>query len=128
MKKVIESIGNVLVEKFYDFGNLEYDGGCVEEYNNIYEPETITISFGHSTKNHDIDCSLKMSGGKVEYFEVLVDCENCEKALEDYVRENISFEDLWREALDDMRENAMDEWQRNGFSDAADYWSYRVCV
>lgn len=129
MKQIIENISKRVIDKFFDFDNNDYnfEGAVVEPENGIYEAERLSISFYIEIGTHTIDCALSMTGKKVDYIEAIFEegFENIQEAVNNYLEENLDTSELWSLAFDDVRENSMDEYQRNGFASAADYWHYR---
>ena len=129
MKKVIENIGKKVLDFIYDFENNEYDydGGCYEPWNGISEKESVSMNIHFDYKGHEVTGSVY--AGAKKYVEVLFESENYENieaAVNEYVEKELDLDDWYSCAIDDMRENSMDEYQRNGFANEADYWHYRL--
>lgn len=134
MKKVTENIGSMIIEKLFDFDNNDYElvGGVCEKENGINEPDTLSISFSFEYSTCEVGCYVYMAGGTAKVVEATLYPQNKNHKLEaieggvaKYLEENLDTKELWTEALDHARENSMDEYQRNGFANAADYWRYR---
>ena len=124
MKKVIENIGKKVIEQLYDFDKNEYDycGGCYEP--GCVESPSASMSVIFEYGNHSI--TVNVSSGS--YAEVLFEddeYENLEKAVNKYVEDHFDDKDWLACVEEDVRDNSMDEWQRNGFANEADYWHYR---
>lgn len=131
MKELIKKIGDLVIENFFDFdkNEYEYEGECSEPWNGIYEPASASMSIVVNYNCYDIDCSIKEFSGKRKYVEAVFSDKNrpnIEMALEKYLKENIAEGEFFTEVEDDYRDRTMDEWQRNGFRNEADYWHYRL--
>lgn len=94
---------------YYEYGN----SGCDVECNVIWK----------SRGSADIECLVYGSEGIHEKRYKKLDC--IEKAVQEYVENNLDCECLLDAIEDDIREANMDEWERHGFRDAADYYHYR---
>lgn len=128
MKKVIENIGKKVLDFIYDFENNEYDyeGGCYEPWNGISEKASVYMNIHFDYKGHEVTGSVYV--GRDRYVEVLFESdnyENIETAVNEYVKKELNLDDWYSCAMDDMADSSMDEYQRNGFANEADYIRYR---
>lgn len=127
MNKVIENIGKKVLDFIYDLENNDYgfEGGCYEPENGISEGASVTIHGSIKIGGHEVTVGVWTDDKTVEVLFENDDYENLEKAVNDYVAGEIDYNELVGLAEEDMRESYMDEWQRNGFRDEADYNRYR---
>ena len=120
MKELIKKIGDLVIDNFFDFGSNEY----------VLDDNEARMTFLCDYNHHTIYGSVLVRGGKLIYIEVLLEdggeYENVEKAVNEYVEAKFDANEWYSLCVEDYRDNTMDEWQRNGFRDEADYWHYRL--
>ena len=126
MKKVIETIGKKVLDEVLDVENNEYefDGGCYEPWNGISEGPSASISTYTKVFGHYVRINAK-SDGTIEALFEDDEYPNLEKAVQQYLDEHFNGSEFLSAVIDDVKENEMDEWQRNGFASASDYYHYR---
>ena len=128
MKKAIENIGKKVIDFLYDFDNNEYalTKGGYEPENCCYEPDNLSINIHLDYAGHEITGLVEYGSNKI--VEVLFESdnyENIQEAVNEYVERELDLKDLIYEAIEDRKSYEMDEYQRNGFADEADYNRYR---
>lgn len=127
MKNVIEKIGDWCIEQIFDFdrNECEYESGCVEPENGVYEKPSVSVYAKEYFNGHFVNMSANTSDNSVEILFEDDEYENLEKAVNDYVAEKLDFDDLFYCARDDYEEHNMSIFERNGFRNEADYNHYR---
>lgn len=123
MKKAIENIGEKFLKEFFDFTN-EY----TLEYDEEYGCNEAGMDFVSDYNHHTINGSVCVRNGRLIFIEVTLEdeYENIENAVNDYVEAHFDSGEWYSLCVEDYRNNTMDEWQRNGFRDEADFWHYKL--
>ncbi len=125
-EQIINAIGEKVIDSLFDVENNDYE----LTYDELDGTEmSVNISFGY--KGCTVDCSVLYKGGWT--IECLLTAKNenhklelLEMAVNGYVENNMDKKELLGNMKDYSEECSMDEFQRNGFSDEADYWRYRM--
>jgi hypothetical protein len=134
---LIACLGDAIIERLYElddnytyeadceFGGFEASCSCYcftfEWGNGECEAEaTVTWPYG---KEATLEVILYGGEGKVK--NAYKDLSNLEKAVTEYVDENLDTGELLDAMLDDLREAYEDEWQSHGFRDERDYLTWR---
>ena len=124
MRKTIENIGKKVLDYIYDFDHeYDYENGCSEPENGVYEAPDASMSIHIDFMGHEITGSVSR-----KYVEVLFESDNydnIEEAVNEYVENNLDREDWFVSVKEDIRDKTMDEFQRNGFADEQDYNRWR---
>ena len=98
---------------------------------------SISFDFKYGNSQCNVGCSIWWNSRTSAYIECFVnggegiyknqfknlDC--IEKAVQEYVENNLDCECLLDAMEDDLREFYEDEWEQHGFRDAADYYHWR---
>lgn len=124
MKKVIEKIGEEILDEVFDFNEHEYDfeGGGRDAYG--YDPTYASLRFCKKMYGHDVYACVD-SNGDVEVLFEENRHPNIEEAVQKYVKEHFDSTEFLSNVIDDVNECNEDEYQRNGFASARDYYNYR---
>lgn len=133
--QVISAIGDKIIEKLYELDdNYSYEA---DEFGSEADCRTGCFQFEYGNGMCEVEASVTWPYNKAASLEVLIygteghvenafkDLSNIEKAVTEYLDEHLDDSALMDAMLDDLREANEDEWQRNGFRDAADYYSWR---
>ncbi len=134
-EKLIKAIGDELIDKLFKLENeYQYEA---DEYGFESASYGVQINYEYGNSNCDVECSVTWkSRGSADIECIVYGCEgihekrykmlDCiEKAVQEYVEDNLDCECLLDAIEDDLREASMDEWELHGFRDAADYYHYR---
>ncbi len=127
MKRAIENIGKKVLDFIFDFENNEYvlEQGFFEPENGINESPSLQINGFIEYAGHDV--TIGVWAKDTNTVEVLFESDeyyNIEAAVNEYVQKNLDFKELMACAIDDRIESEADEWQRNGFRNADDFYSF----
>ena len=133
--EIINDIGEQLIAAIYELNDSfewDYDDDRDSRSNSC----TACIKYVYGGKKYDVQVwaswphigentlYVEISGGKGKagrwkYYDSL------EQAVLEYLYANISMSDLLSNLLEQIRDATDDEWERHGFRDAADYYSWR---
>ena len=133
--EIITDIGERLTDAIYELNDSfewDYDDDRDSRSNSC----TACIKYVYGGKKYDVQVwaswphigentlYVEISGGKGKagrwkYYDSL------EQAVLEYLYANISMSDLLSNLLEQIRDASEDEWERHGFRDAADYYSWR---
>ena len=133
--EIITDIGESLIDELYiltDSFQLDYS----DESDSTNASHTACIKYEYGGKEYDVqvwaswphvgDSSLEVEitggkgkAGRWKYYDSL------EQAVLEYLNENLSMSDLLSNLLEQIRDYTENEWERHGFRDAADYYSWR---
>ena len=132
---IITDIGECLIDELYiltDSFQLDYS----DESDSTDASHTACIKYEYGGKEYDVQVwacwphigedtlEVEISGGKGKagrwkYYDSL------EQAVLEYLNANLSMSDLLSNLLEQLRDATDDEWERHGFRDAQDYYSWR---
>ena len=133
--EIINDIGEQLIAAIYELNDSfewDYDDDRDSRSNSC----TACIKYVYGGKKYDVQVwaswphigentlYVEISGGKGKagrwkYYDSL------EQAVLEYLYANISMSDLLSNLLEQIRDASEDEWERHGFRDAQDYYSWR---
>ena len=124
MNKVIENIGEKVLKEFFDFKNNEY----TLEYDEEYGCNEARMDFVCDYNHHTINGSVCVRNGYLVTICVTLEdeYENLEKSVNEYIEGIFNSREWYALCVEDYRDSTMDEWQRNGFRDEADFWHYKL--
>ena len=133
--EIINDIGEQLIAAIYELNDsFEWDYG--DDRDSRSNSCTACIKYVYGGKKYDVQVwanwphigentlYVEISGGKGKagrwkYYDSL------EQAVLEYLYANISMSDLLSNLLEQIRDATDDEWERHGFRDAQDYYSWR---
>ena len=133
--KLVKAIGDEIIDRLFELENeYEYEG---DEYGFYSASYSISFDFKYGNSQCNVGCSIWWNSRTSAYIECFVnggegiyknqfknlDC--IEKAVQEYVENNLDCECLLDAMEDDLREFYEDEWEQHGFRDAADYYHWR---
>ncbi len=134
-EELIKAIGDELIDKLYQLDkDYNYEA---DEYGFESASYGVSIYYEYGNSGCDIECNVSWKSRCSADIECLVygsesihekryknlDC--IEKAVQEYVENNLDCECLLEAMEDDLREAYADEWEQHGFRDAQDYYSWR---
>lgn len=133
-KKLIKSIGDAIINEFDALDNefnYEYDedglnnASYIVSFGYEYGDTVCDIDAGvywGSNREADVEVMLYANDGKFGKQKKL---DRLEEAVQDYVNANLDTDAMLEAMEEQLRDASMDEWERHGFRDAADYYHYR---
>ncbi len=124
VRKMVDAISEKVLSGFYDLENHEYslDHDCETGVNEA------SMSFSFPFGRKSVDCNLKLRNGCLLYVDVLFDDSshsNIELAVNEHVASSLNPRELYAMMVEDYRDRTMDEYQRNGFRSASDFWHWK---
>jgi hypothetical protein len=124
-ERLYELDDNYTYEADVEFGGFEASCSCycfTFEWGNGKCEAEATVTWPYN-KSASLEVILYGGEGKVK--NAYKDLSNLEKAVTEYVDENLDTGELLDAMLDDLREAYEDEYQRNGFASERDYLTWR---
>lgn len=131
IKAIGEKVVSDLYEKVKKDYHIEYD-----EYG--FVNASISTQFGYEFGNGycDVECSVVWQSKGVDIECLLYGTEGhkekcykkltrIEEAVNNYLVENLSTDDLLDAIKEDYRDACADEWEQHGFASASDYYNWR---
>ena len=134
-KELITDIGERLTDAIYELNDSfewDYDDdrdsrsnsctACIKyKYGGKEYHVQVWASWPHNGENTlEVDITGgKGKAGRWKYYDSL------EQAVLEYLYAHITMSDLLSNLLEQIRDATDDEWERHGFRDAADYYSWR---
>ena len=133
--EIINDIGEQLIAAIYELNDSfewDYDDDRDSRSNSC----TACIKYVYGGKKYDVQvwASWPHIGENTLYVEIIGGkgkagrwkyYDSLEQAVLEYLYANISMSDLLSNLLEQIRDASEDEWERHGFRDAADYYSWR---
>lgn len=121
----IKKIGDLAIDSLFAFDDYDIDG---DEYG-LYD---VSVRTSFDLDNGcNVECDYSYHGGS-HNVEIRLNPSNdshylvrLEEAVNEYVGMHLDMDDLKERICDQAKEDCEDEWQRNGFRDAADYYHWR---
>lgn len=132
---IIANIGEAITEKLFELDdNYTYEA---DEFGREADCHAYASEFKYGTGVCEVEATVTWPYNKSASIEVLIygkkghvedkDLSNIEKAVSDYLNEHLDTGELFDAILDDLRQANEDEYQRNGFASASDYYHWRYC-
>ena len=132
---IITDIGECLTDALYEL-NDSFEWDYDDDRDSRRHSCTACIKYEYGDKKYDVQVwanwphigentlEVEISGGKGKagrwkYYDSL------EQAVVEYLNAHITMSDLLSSLLEQLREDAYDEWDDHGFRDAQDYYHWR---
>lgn len=121
---IIKELGELCLDAFCQLEDCEYEfeDGVLKTascHSLLQFGKTeVNVNYCHSSQKDSVEVEIYRDEGSI----IL---DNLAAAVQIYCNENIDFQRILNLFYEQASEDYEDEWQRNGFRDAADYYRWR---